>query len=344
MLPALLLGLVLAEGGGTAAGDRPTGGAPPSGGTCLVAGGFRDEEYDRAAKLASKLQEQGFVGAGVFDGAAYRNFATDLVVIAGAYPDAKTARAAGKPLARSKIAAYAKGCTPRGEAPRPLAQAPQRQPATPTTVEHASKLFDQIPLGCWGWSAKRATALCTTGSSTWQSGVHWTVDVIGKADWDMIDLDDRDEWGDVKKERRPSPDKQRALEHLLGAGGVGIIGAPTVTLAPNEAAHLWSPRMTVRWERKLEHFADHPLGGWDVWKDRVLVRCAGGAEREVYSDVGSGDGDVTVFVVPERTHAIVQMQKKRAEEGEYGPVVQAALVGAGSGCPTTNGIDSSNSQ
>jgi len=277
----------------------------------------------------------------VFDSAAFRNFATDLVVIAGAYPDAKTARAAAKPLARAKVDAYAKGCTPRGEAPRPLAQPPQREPSKPAAVEPAAKMFAQIPLGCWGWSGKRATALCTTGWSTWVTGTHWWINVLGRAedDWDAIELDSLDRAPFEKDERRPSAATRRALERFFTTGGVGIIGAPTATLAPNEVAHLWSPRMTVRWERKLDEYVDHPLGPWNAWKDRVLVRCASGAEHELFSDTGSGDGVVSVFVVPERTHVIVQMQKDRAEEGEYGPIVNAALVGAGSGCPITTGID-----
>jgi hypothetical protein len=306
--------------------------AAAPGGTCVVAGGFPDEEIDRAAKLAQKIQGLGFDGAGVFDGAAFRNFTTDLVVIAATFPDAKADRpaasAALKRLARGKVSAYLKGCTPVGAPPAALASRPARAPVATTEIAPLPDIPAQLPIGCWGWSVKRTTALCTTGQSTWQTGAHWDLDVLGRADWDEIALDDRDQLGTEADQRRLKPDQRAQLEKDVVDGDVGSLGVATAKLQPNQTFHAWAPRLTVRWDRKLDHHQAHDLGSWDVWDDRVLVRCGGpgAADQEAFSDVGSGGGEALVYVLPDHAHALVQLRKDRAEEGEYGPIVSAVLI------------------
>jgi hypothetical protein len=309
-------------------------------GTCVVAGGFPDEEIDRAAKLAQKIQALGFGDAGVFDGAAFRNFTTDLVVIAAAFADTKAdrpaARAALKRLARGKVSAYLKGCIPVSDAPAALTARPARAPVATTEIAPLPAIPAQLAIGCWGWSVKRAAALCTTGWATWQTGAHWGVDVLGRADWDEITLDDRDQLGTEADQRRLTPATRAELERDVVDGDVGVLGAASAKLQPNQTFHAWSPRLTVRWERKLDHNQPHALGDWDVWSDRVLVRCGGGGgggDQLAFDDLGSGDGEVLVYVLPDRAHVLVQLQKDRAEEGEYGPIVSAVLVDlTGGGC------------
>lgn len=340
--PAVLVAVMLAQDGRLAGAGGTSGAKPgadyPVGGTCLVAGGFRDEEYDQAAKLAHKLQSQGFPDAGVFDGAAFRNMTTDLVVIAGAFADAQQARVAGKHLGRGKPAPYAKKCTPVGGSPPPLAARPNRAPSAATPLTPLVAIPVEVPIGCWGWSAKRATALCTTGESTGQGGVHWSLDALGDGGWDDLKLDDRDRAGGLL-ERHPGVDARRVLEANLVDGEVASLGPATVTLGPNETFHGWAPRVVVRWERKLDHFQGNAEGGWNVWNDRVIVRCAGTgtSDREAFSDLGSGDGRLRMFVLPDRAHVLVELQKDRAEEGDYGPVVHAVLIAVGGACRLAGG-------
>jgi hypothetical protein len=318
--------------------------APPAtereNGTCLVAGSFPDEAFDKAAALAKKLQSAGLADAAVLDGAAFRNFATDLVVVAGMFADAKEARAAAKRAGRASAGAYAKGCTPvaGGAPPRPLARRPERAPSAAVVLTPFARLPIEMPIACWGWSVKRMTALCTTGFATDNQGVSWSLDFLGHADdWSDVILDQRDRLDGTPQRRLPA-EARRAVEAAVAEGTVAGLGAPTARLAPNETFHGWSPRITVRWERKRDHYQPHDLGGWDVWSDRVIIRCnADGTEQEAFSDLGSGGGEVRVFMMSDRAHVLVDMRKDRAEEGEYGPVVDAVLVEKRDGCVLAGG-------
>jgi hypothetical protein len=225
------------------------------------------------------------------------------------------------------------GPTAPPPAPAPPPEPPKSSaPPSPESPKDLVALDHELPSGCFAWSEASASAFCVTDSGSIQKGERFFLEIFGPKPrkFILLDLPARS-FTNPPLVVQPS-DKAEVLKLLEGAER---LPSAEITFDPEAPAIVESGRLTVRWIRNKVRHVSLVDGSWDVFAERVELRCG---DRGRFAPIITGSVENPMasggkVLLAGGHYAIIERSVTWAIEGDSGGSTEATLIDLDTRCP-----------